>query len=133
MESISKSSLGWSLSSVQGAGSPLKTDIVELAGRPQIQATLATGNDPSASKEKLIKAGQQFEAYFIAHMLKVMRETVPEGALANKQGAYFHSFYDQEIGMRAAEAGGVGIARMVQEYAEKYSSRTPQVPADPDR
>jgi Rod binding domain-containing protein len=111
MDSIGKSSLGRSLLSVHGAGSP----------------------DSSASKEKLIKAGQQFEAYFIAHMLKVMRETVPEGALANKQGAYFHSFYDQEIGMRAAEAGGIGIARMVQEYAEKYLSRPPQVLADPDR
>jgi flagellar protein FlgJ len=69
-----------------------------------------------------VAAGRQFESYFISHLLKEMRETVHEGALHNKYGAYFHSFYDQEIGQRAAEAGGIGIARMVQEYADKNSS-----------
>lgn len=72
------------------------------------------------TREQLIQAGQEFEAYFISYLLKVMRETVPEGALANKQGDYFYSFYDQEIGTRAAQSGGIGIAKMVQEYAEKY-------------
>lgn len=75
--------------------------------------------------QKLIEAGKQFESYFVSHLLKVMRETVPQGALANKQGAYFHSFYDEEIGRRAAESGGIGIARMVQEHAEKYFAGPP--------
>lgn len=70
----------------------------------------------------MVEAGRQFEAYFISYLLKVMRETVPEGVLANKQGAYFYSFYDEEIGMRAADAGGLGIAEMVQEYAQQYFS-----------
>jgi flagellar protein FlgJ len=68
----------------------------------------------------MVQAGRQFEAYFISYLLKVMRDTVPEGALANKHGAYFYSFYDEEIGKRAAESGGIGIARMVQEYAQQY-------------
>jgi flagellar protein FlgJ len=54
-----------------------------------------------------------------------MRETVPEGAIANKQGAYFYSFYDEEIGRRAAESGGIGIAQMVQDHAKKYFSGPP--------
>jgi flagellar protein FlgJ len=70
----------------------------------------------------MVRAGQQFEAYFISYMLKVMRETIPEGTVANKQGAYFYSFYDEEIGVRAAESGGIGIAKMVQEYAHQYFS-----------
>jgi peptidoglycan hydrolase FlgJ len=78
--------------------------------------------DITQSRQQLVQAGQQFESYFISYLLKVMRETVHEGAIANKQGAYFYSFYDQEIGVRAAESGGIGIARMVQEYAEKYFS-----------
>ncbi|MBS0151714.1 MAG: rod-binding protein [Nitrospira sp.] len=81
--------------------------------------------DVMKERQKLIEAGKQFESYFVSHLLKVMRETVPQGAIANKQGAYFHSFYDEEIGRRAAESGGIGIARMVQEHAEKYFSGFP--------
>ena len=64
-------------------------------------------------------AAHEFEAYFISHMLKVMRETVPKGALENKGGAYFYSFYDQEIGRLASAAGGLGLAKMIHEYMEK--------------
>lgn len=74
----------------------------------------------TGTREQLVQAGREFEAYFISHLLKVMRETVPEGAIGNKQGAYFYSFYDEEIGIRAAESGGIGIAKMVQEYADKH-------------
>ena len=81
--------------------------------------------DVMKERQKLIEAGKQFESYFVSHLLKVMRETVPQGAIANKQGAYFHSFYDEEIGRRAAESGGIGIARMVQEHAEKYFAGSP--------
>jgi flagellar protein FlgJ len=66
-------------------------------------------------------AAHEFESYFISNLLKVMRETVPKGALDNKGGAYFYSFYDQEIGRLAAESGGLGLARMVHEYTEKNS------------
>jgi flagellar protein FlgJ len=64
-------------------------------------------------------AAHEFEAYFISNLLKVMRETVPKGALENKGGAYFYSFYDQEIGRLASQAGGLGLARMIHEYTEK--------------
>jgi flagellar protein FlgJ len=64
-------------------------------------------------------AAHEFEAYFISNLLKVMRETVPKGALENKGGAYFYSFYDQELGRLASDAGGIGIAKMIHEYTEK--------------
>ena len=64
-------------------------------------------------------AAHEFEAYFISHLLKVMRDTVPKGALDNKGGGYFYSFYDQEIGRLASEAGGIGLARMIHEYTER--------------
>ena len=67
-------------------------------------------------------AAHEFEAYFISNLLKVMRETVPKGALENKGGAYFYSFYDQEIGRLASEAGGIGLAKMIHEYTEKSAS-----------
>lgn len=47
-------------------------------------------------------------------MLKVMRETVPQGELtANKMGEMFYSFYDEEIGKRVAESGGIGFSDYV--------------------
>lgn len=67
-------------------------------------------------------AAHEFEAYFISHLLKVMRETVPKGALENKGGAYFYSFYDQEISRLASEAGGIGLAKMIDVYTEKNAS-----------
>lgn len=92
-----------------------------------------TAPDSADGRRQLIEAGRQFEAYFISYLLKVMRETVPQGAVANKHGAYFHSFYDQEIGLRATESGGIGIARMVQEYAEKYVAVSSDHPSSSGR
>ena len=82
---------------------------VPLVGAQERQGKLADLKD----------AAHEFEAYFISHMLKVMRETVPKGALENKGGAYFYSFYDQEIGRLASAAGGLGLAKMIHEYMEK--------------
>lgn len=78
---------------------------------------LAQGRDGQLADLK--EAAHEFEAYFISNLMKVMRETVPKGALDNKGGAYFYSFYDQEIGRLASEAGGLGLARMIHEYTEK--------------
>ena len=86
------------------------------------------GRDPAEAQRQLIEAGRQFEAYFVSYLLKVMRETVPQGAMANKSGAYFHSFYDQEIGQRAAESGGIGITAMIQDYARQNLAGSPGTP-----
>ncbi|MCA1959014.1 MAG: hypothetical protein LDL14_10865 [Nitrospira sp.] len=74
------------------------------------------------ARRQLVEAGREFEAYFISYLLKVMRETIPQGALVDKQGAYFHFLSDQEIGRRAAESGGIGIHRMFLAYAEQQKS-----------
>ncbi len=89
------------------------------------QVYVSQSQDPAAARQQMVQAGKQFEAYFVSYLLKVMRETVPEGSITNKQGAYFYSFYDEEIGKRAAESGGIGIAKMVQEYAQQYFSLSP--------
>lgn len=80
--------------------------------------------------EELREAARQYESFFISYLLKVMRETVHETGLNGKGAAYFYSFYDQEIGNRAAQAGGIGIARMVEAYIEKNLSPPPQVSAE---
>ena len=67
-----------------------------------------------AQRGDLLRASQAFESYFVSYMLKVMRETVPQGELtANKMGEMYHSFYDEEIGKRIAQAGGFGLSDYV--------------------
>ena len=67
-----------------------------------------------ARRGELSRASQEFESYFVSYMLKVMRETVPQGELtANKMGEMFYSFYDEEIGKRAAQSGGIGLSDYV--------------------
>lgn len=90
-----------------------------------LQATQLPAKDPFGARQQLVEAGRQFEAFFISYLMKVMRETVPKGAIPNKQGGYFESFYDQEIGTRAAASGGIGITRMVEAYAEKTFAPPP--------
>ena len=103
---------------------PMNSDVGRLLepGHPGPQVNPASSQNTAEAREQLVRAGRQFEAYFVSYLLKVMRETVPEGTVANKQGAYFYSFYDEEIGKRAAESGGIGITKMVQEYAERNVS-----------
>ena len=86
-------------------------------GLPQVPPVGVQGRLEKLASLK--DAAHEFEAYFISHMLKVMRETVPKGMLENKGGDYFYSFYDQEIGRLASEAGGLGLAKMIHEYMEK--------------
>lgn len=110
-----------------GLSSPAYVDpgLTGRASHLASQVNVSQSQDPTQARQQLVQAGRQFEAYFVSYLLKVMRETVPEGSLTNKQGAYFYSFYDEEIGKRAAESGGIGIAKMVQEYAQQYFSSSP--------
>ncbi len=92
---------------------------------PSPHVNPSKSQDAVEARQQMVQVGRQFEAYFVSYLLKVMRETVPEGTIASKQGAYFYSFYDEEIGKRAAESGGIGIAKMVQEYAQQYYVSSP--------
>ncbi len=64
---------------------------------------------------KIKKASEEFEAYFISYLLKVMRETVPKGLFTqNKMGEIFQSFYDEAIGKESAKIGGFGLAQYIE-------------------
>jgi peptidoglycan hydrolase FlgJ len=76
------------------------------------------------------RASEEFEAYFISYLLKVMRETVPHGSItANKMGEMFHSFYDEALARRAAQAGGVGLSQyMLASLADQEPAHSPPSP-----
>ena len=93
---------------------------------PGSAATSSSQQIPQ-NPEELRKAAKQYESFFISYLLKVMRETVHETGMTGKDAQYFYSFYDQEIGNRGAEAGGIGISRMVEAYIEKNVTPSSQV------
>src|SRR5262245_48603988 len=77
------------------------------------------GRAEGMDRESIHRAGKEFEGYFISYLLKVMRETVPKGFLNNKYGDQFLSFYDQELGRIAAEGGGIGLGRFIEEHLQR--------------
>jgi peptidoglycan hydrolase FlgJ len=113
----------------QFLASPVFTN--PLGSQNDLNSLKAKGNE--VDKQELIKAAKQYEAFFVSYLMKVMRETVHESEMTGKMGSYFYSFYDQEIGNRASESGGIGITQMVQEYIEKNYPPPPKVPESEDR
>ncbi len=79
---------------------------------PNVPAALQPGvARPDSGRVTVREAAQQFEAYFLAYIMGVMRQTVPDGMFDSKAAKSFYSFYDAEIGRLAAQSGGVGLAK----------------------
>lgn len=69
----------------------------------------------SIQQGQIKQASEDFEAYFISYMLKVMRETIPKGSLTeNRMGETFQSFYDEAIGKESAKVGAFGLAQYIE-------------------
>jgi len=83
-----------------------------MESRLHVAKTAAT----ASQKNELKKAAQEFEAIFIAHMLKVMRETIQESGLM--EGGFGKSIYtelfDQEVSLNLAKRGALGIAGLLE-------------------
>jgi peptidoglycan hydrolase FlgJ len=88
--------------------------------------------ESSARREELYQASREFESYFLSYLMKVMRESIPKGALtANRMGEMFYSFYDEEIGKRAAQAGGIGLSDYVLDSVARNETFGAPAPSDP--
>ncbi len=85
----------------------------------ELERTAKQEQLPQKSASELHRAGQEFEAYFISHLIKNMRETVPKGLFDRKGEQVWYSFYDQEIAKLATQAGGIGITAFVDAYVQK--------------
>lgn len=63
---------------------------------------------------KLKKACQDFEAVFIGQIWKQMRASVPkDGMLHSKEEEQYLSMFDQELSVKMASAGGIGLSDML--------------------
>lgn len=95
----------------------------------------------ATQKGELKKAAQEFEAVFIAHMLKVMRETIQESGLL--EGGFGKSIYtelfDQEVSLSLAKRGALGISNLLERSisadisADEKKQSDPSPDADPAR
>ena len=54
-------------------------------------------------------AARQFESYLVTFLAQQMRATVKDGPFSTGATAMFADMFDQEIGRRVAEGGGLGL------------------------
>lgn len=114
------------------------TDILTSSGSQLESKIRAARSASSVAKQngELKKAAQEFEAIFINHMLKVMRETIEEsGLLDGGLGkSIYTEMFDQEISLSLAKRGALGISNMLQKslaatVPEEGSENSNQSPA----
>jgi flagellar protein FlgJ len=74
------------------------------------------------SDEKIRKAAQQFEALFIAYLLKSMRKSIPESNLFGNgiSGDMYRGMFDEKIAEAVSGKGGIGLADNIVEYLQKH-------------
>jgi murein DD-endopeptidase MepM/ murein hydrolase activator NlpD len=94
----------------------IPTDALTSSGNRLADKIHAAQSETGAKqKSELKKAAQDFEAVFIAHMLKVMRETIEESGLL--EGGFGKSIYtemfDQEVSQNLAKRGTLGISNII--------------------
>lgn len=70
--------------------------------------------DKQQEQVKLKKACEDFEAVFIGQLWKQMRASVPkDGMLHSKEEEQYLSMFDQELSLKMARSGGIGLSDML--------------------
>ncbi|MBH23249.1 MAG: hypothetical protein CMH57_02070 [Myxococcales bacterium] len=70
----------------------------------------------SGRQESIRKAAREFEAHFLTHMFKVMRDTVPKDGLFQQSFSNdtYTSMLDQEYSKLLSDGGGFGLAAVLE-------------------
>ena len=108
--------------------SPVPTDVLQAPGN-QLEGRIRAAQSASGEKQKdeLKKVSEEFEAIFIAYLLKVMRETIEESGLT--EGGFGKSMYtemfDQEMSQVIARRGALGISGLLYKNLENDSVPPP--------
>ena len=117
---------------------PLNQVPVNMLAPPggRLESRLAAVQGASGEKQRaeLKKVSQEFEAIFIAHLLKVMRETIEDSGLL--EGGFGKSIYtelfDQEVALNLARGGTLGISNMLyQSLSDRWDSGNSEEPGKP--
>lgn len=96
-----------------------KTVLPETDGSQSLQSRLQDLRSKlqpgkGLDETKLRKACQDFEAVFIGQIWKQMRSSVPkDGMLHSKEEEGYVSMFDQELSVKMARSGGIGLSDML--------------------
>jgi Rod binding domain-containing protein len=84
-------------------------------GTPQSLLPLTRSADPRSPEA----VGVKFESMFLSQILKEMRETLePDGLFGEDHGDVYGGLFDLFLGQHLAQAGGLGLARIVKHHLE---------------
>ena len=104
------------------------------ASADKIQGSLANKDFSTSTKDELMEACKEFEAYFVEQMFEAMKKMVPENEEENdgsiaagmSDGSsymdYFGDMLTQEYASSAAESNGgqgIGLAQMLYEQMKR--------------
>ena len=80
-------------------------------------------------REKLKKVCADFEALFLARLLKAMRQSGPQsGFFGNDPGReIYQSLMDQELSQKLSQREGLGLGMMIYRQVLKREEKTPPV------
>lgn len=84
-------------------------------------ASVGNGEMPKTPEEGLKRVTQEFEAVFIAELLKQMRKTDFSGGLFEKDRAMkiYEEMRDESFASEMSRAGGMGIGTMLYQELKK--------------
>jgi len=87
-------------------------NVTGIAGSNNLMAEM---KEDGSLNDKLKKATQDFEAYFVGEMLKGMRKTVPEGGLIKKGHGekIYEEMLDVEMASHISKGKGLGLAEIM--------------------
>lgn len=100
----------------------------------QLQNKIAGADYSKASRDELLDACKQFEAYFIEQMYKGMLKTIPESEETSNYTSTLMDFYKdqmiQGIAEETSKQSGLGLAQMLYEQMKRnYGITDVDVPA----
>jgi murein DD-endopeptidase MepM/ murein hydrolase activator NlpD len=99
----------------------------------QFQSRVSAARELAGEEQtrQLQKAAREFEAIFVAHLLKVMRETMEDSGLTGKGmgRTVYTELFDQEVARSISKTGAFGIADLlIRSIADPEKS--PEEPGD---
>lgn len=102
--------------------------LTSAGGRFKDKIRVAQSSSGEKQKSELKKISQEFEAIFIAQLLKVMRETIEESGLTEEGfgKSIYTEMFDQEVSLNIARRGAMGIADLMYRDLLALSSRSGQ-------
>ncbi|WP_457570523.1 peptidoglycan DD-metalloendopeptidase family protein [Desulfovulcanus sp.] len=94
-----------------------KAEIAQQQKLASLKKRIQSGKN---QEKELRKACADFEAIFIQKLWQQMRATVPkEGYLHSKEEDIYLSLYDQELSVRLARRGGIGLGELLFSQLQK--------------